>query len=118
MSRWLRRRDLLDTRPAEERSNEAPELSPLEACIQGSLFGGTFLRLGDDGESIDESDDQERFGAKSKSPWSAEVLGFNIHAGVALRAGDRTALERLCRYGARPAFALERLSILPDGRVA
>ncbi|WP_437479089.1 transposase [Sorangium sp. So ce1014] len=26
--------------------------------------------------------------------------------------------ERLCRYGARPPFSLERLSLLPDGRVA
>lgn len=35
-----------------------------------------------------------------------------------IRAGDRTGLERLGRYGARPAFSLERLSLLPDGRVA
>jgi hypothetical protein len=32
--------------------------------------------------------------------------------------GDREGLERLCRYGARPPFSLERLSILADGRVA
>ncbi len=32
MHRWLRRRGLVDERPLEERSNEAPELSPLEAC--------------------------------------------------------------------------------------
>jgi hypothetical protein len=31
--------------------------------------------------------------------------------------GEREGLERLCRYGARPPFRLERLSILPDGRV-
>ncbi len=30
---WLRCRDLLDERAAEERSNEVPEFSPLEACI-------------------------------------------------------------------------------------
>jgi hypothetical protein len=42
----------------------------------------------------------------------------NVHAGVTVRAGDREGLERLCRYGARPPFSLERLSMLPDGRVA
>jgi hypothetical protein len=47
-----------------------------------------------------------------------EVAGFNIHAGVTIRAGDRAGLERLCRYGARPPFSLERISLLPDGRVA
>ena len=31
---------------------------------------------------------------------------------------DRTALERLGRYGARPAFALERLAWTDDGRIA
>ena len=41
--RWLRRRKLVDDRPIEERSNEAPDLSPLEACMQLSLFGGTFV---------------------------------------------------------------------------
>ncbi len=35
-----------------------------------------------------------------------------------VRAGDRDGLERLLRYGARPPFSLERISILPDGRVA
>ena len=35
-----------------------------------------------------------------------------------MRAGDREGLERLCRYGARPPFSLERLSRLADGRVA
>ncbi|XYI03647.1 transposase [Sorangium sp. So ce1128] len=46
------------------------------------------------------------------------MAGFNIHAGVTLRAGDRAGLERLCRYGARPPFSLERISLLPDGRLA
>lgn len=91
MTKWLRRRKLLDERPAEERSNEAPEVSALEACMQLSLFGGTF--------------------------WAAEVDGFNIHAGVLIHAGDREGLERLCRYGARPPFSLERISLLTDGRV-
>jgi hypothetical protein len=136
MTRWLRRRGLVDERPEEERSNEAPDPSPLEACMQLSLFGGAFLRLTDDGTPVPL--EQPRFGAGTKSPWAAEAAGFNVHAGVTihrslrsrfgvptvaarpspLHAGDREGLERLLRYCARPPFSLERLSLLPDGRVA
>jgi hypothetical protein len=62
--------------------------------------------------------EDDRFRAAGKGPWVAEVSGFNLHAGVTVRAGDREGLTRLCRYGARPPFRLERLSILADGRVA
>jgi hypothetical protein len=116
MTRWLRRRGLIDERPAEERSNEVPEPSPLEACMQMSLFGGTFLRLHADGTPLELDD--EPFLARGKSPWAAEVSGFNVHAGVTVRAGDREGLERLFRYGARPPFSRERIATLPDGRVA
>ena len=41
-----------------------------------------------------------------------------LHAGVVIAEHDRAALERLCRYGARPAFAHERLAWTEDGRIA
>jgi hypothetical protein len=44
--------------------------------------------------------------------------GFSLHAGVVIAEHDRAALERLCRYGARPAFAQERLAWTDDGRIA
>jgi hypothetical protein len=44
--------------------------------------------------------------------------GFSLHAAVAIAATDRAALERLCRYGARPAFAQARLAWTDDGRVS
>jgi len=81
-----------------------------------SLFGGTFVRL--NGAPVSKSDDEARFGPRGKSPWSAEASEFNIPAGTTVRAGDRAALERLCRYGARPPFRLERLSVLADGKIA
>lgn len=119
MTRWLRRRKLIDERPEEERSNEAPDLTPLEACMQLSLFGGTFLSIG---KAANDIEDDHHRGPKSPrlspSPWTAEVDGFNVHAGVTVGVGDRVGLERLCRYGARPPFSLERLSLLADGRVA
>jgi hypothetical protein len=44
--------------------------------------------------------------------------GFSLHAGVVVPDYDREALERLCRYGARPAFAHERLAWTRDGRIS
>jgi Putative transposase len=44
--------------------------------------------------------------------------GFSLHAGVVIPDYDRDALERLCRYGARPAFAHDRLTWTADGRIS
>jgi Putative transposase len=43
---------------------------------------------------------------------------LSLHAGVHIAAGDDAGRERLFRYGARPAMALDRLRRLPDGRFA
>jgi hypothetical protein len=43
--------------------------------------------------------------------------GFELHAGVHVRAGDRAGLERLCRYIARPPVSEDRLVRRPDGRI-
>jgi hypothetical protein len=43
--------------------------------------------------------------------------GFDVHAGVVVAGSDPEGRERLLRYWARP-LSLERLSVLPDGRVA
>jgi len=47
----------------------------------------------------------------------AAALGYNLHAGTVVLAGDRPGLERLCRYVARPPLSLDRLSEQPDGTV-
>ena len=54
-------------------------------------------------------------GTEPGRAWSA---GFSLHAQVKIAGTDRAALERLCRYGARPAFAQARLSWTDDGRVS
>jgi hypothetical protein len=41
-----------------------------------------------------------------------------LHAGVVIAEHDRAAFERLCRYGARPAFAHERLAWTAEGQIA
>ncbi len=43
--------------------------------------------------------------------------GYSLHADTMVRAHNRVGLERLCRYGLRPAFAQDRLSLTQDGRV-
>ncbi|MFL5309593.1 MAG: transposase [Myxococcales bacterium] len=49
---------------------------------------------------------------------AAYLEGFSLHAGVHLHAHDREGLAHLCGYGARPPLSQERLSQLPDGRLA
>jgi hypothetical protein len=57
-------------------------------------------------------------GAERLRAWCVASRSRSLHAGVVIADHDRDALERLCRYGARPAFAQERLSWTDDGRIA
>ena len=50
----------------------------------------------------------EREDAEAMGAWE-HAGGFSVDASVRVEANDRQALERLLRYCARPAFALERL---------
>lgn len=47
----------------------------------------------------------------------AAIGGFSLHAGTVCEAWQRSKLERLCRYIARPPIALKRLSTDTSGRV-
>jgi hypothetical protein len=49
---------------------------------------------------------------------SVSFDGFSLHAAVQIGERDRAGLERLCRYGARPAFAGERLTLTAGGQVS
>jgi hypothetical protein len=48
---------------------------------------------------------------------AALVDGFSLHANTVVDAGDRTGLERLCRYLLRPLIRADRLALRADGRV-
>ncbi|PKN53957.1 MAG: hypothetical protein CVU56_29055 [Deltaproteobacteria bacterium HGW-Deltaproteobacteria-14] len=48
---------------------------------------------------------------------SRSETGFELHAEVRVPSHDRGALERLCRYMARPPIAEDRLVRREDGRV-
>jgi len=51
-------------------------------------------------------------------PPAGLVRRVSLHAGVVVPDYDRAGLERLCRYGARPAFAHDRLAWTADGRIS
>ena len=46
-----------------------------------------------------------------------QAAGFSLHAGVAVKSDQRSKLERLCRYIARPPVCERRLSLTPTGQV-
>jgi hypothetical protein len=116
---WLRRRGLLDKRPLEERSNEAPEPAALDGCAAIAMYRGTLAMLpaSEEEEGDGSSSDADGVGA-ARSAFAVARDGFNLHAGVRIEAGDDLGRERLCRYGARPPLSLERLRRLSGGRVA
>lgn len=112
---WLARHGYVDGRPAEDRSTEPAEPGALEACAAIAMQRGAFARLSTD---EDHGPDHAQERAAGKMRFAAEHEGFNLHAGVRIAAGDDLGRERLARYGARPALALDRLRRLPGGRVA
>ncbi len=91
---------------------------PVYAEIQGAAVlgrvatgpraGGRVLRIGRDPAAPVVTAD---------GPLQAHLDGFDLHAGVAVPAGQRARLERLCRYILRPPIAQERLSRTSDGKV-
>jgi len=80
-------------RPSSRRSKRA---------CRCRLFESTYVRLAGAGAPVPLAREEARLRAAGKGPWVAEASGFNVHAGVTVRSGDREGLERLCRYGARP----------------
>jgi hypothetical protein len=49
---------------------------------------------------------------------SAACDGFDVHCAVRIAADDDQGRARLARYRTRPAFALDRIELLPDERIA
>jgi hypothetical protein len=47
----------------------------------------------------------------------AKANGFSLHAGVSCKGKQKDKRERLCRYIARPAVAVPRLSLSSTGKV-
>ena len=62
-------------------------------------------------KTLPDSDHAATYGLVAKNS------GFSLHAGVAMAGNERDKIEKLCRYIARPAVALERLSLSANGQV-
>jgi hypothetical protein len=62
-------------------------------------------------KTLPESDLNKHLGLVAKRS------GFSLHAGVAMNGTDRSKIEKLCRYIARPAVALNRLNLSSTGQV-
>jgi hypothetical protein len=100
--RHLEKREQREMPPEDE---EALVLSSAAEAVQLPLSAAP-----------DQASDQA--GATASKHLCSRVDGFSLHAARWVAAGDRAGLERLCSYGLRAPFALERFSILPDGRVS
>jgi len=112
---WLGRHGHLHERPLDERSNELPAQTALDACAAIAMGRGQIATL----PNADAADDDlEQTPNKPALALVVDKDGFNLHAGVRIEAGDDLGRERLARYGARPPLSLERLRRLPGGRVA
>jgi hypothetical protein len=117
--RLLRRHDI-DLDGSLDGEHDDPLLldSPVLAQMQGASVlgrvatgpraGQRVLRLGSEpGDPV----------ISTGGPRHAHIEGFDLHANVAVRAGESERLEHLCRYVLRPPVAQEALELRPDGKV-
>jgi hypothetical protein len=110
---WLRHHGYLDERPLDERSNEPPTQTALDACAAIAMGRGRVSTL----PNVETPEDDHESPGDERAVAVADRDGFNLHAGVRIEAGDDVGRERLARYGVRPPLSLERLRRLPGGRV-
>ena len=116
VGKLLARRGLGDGETGEEDAlavESAAMAGLANAAVQGRLAlgpraGAQVERLGREAEARADG---------PPPPLQARHEGFDLHAAVAVGAGDRPRLEQLARYVLRPPIAQERLGLDTDGRV-
>jgi len=112
--RWIDKRGLSRARGDP---NDDDETDALDACANAAIQQGLFDKLPADSASAHGADhDADEPSGVGRG--SVALDGFNLHAAVRVGADDDISRERLTCYCARPPFALERLSVLADGRIA
>ncbi len=118
IARLLERRGLTPESDPDEIDPVAREHPLLAALYAASVSGriATGRRAGQRVMRFGDHFDVENT-APVKGRRCAVIDGVSLHANVAVPARDRSRLERLCRYVARPPLASERLSRSADGRV-
>ena len=113
---WLRRQRRNNPAGGDESQVDDAAQSSLDACAAIAMRRGEVHALRDE---PNPADDGEPLIAPVRHPGAAvERAGFNVEASVSIAADDDLGRERLCRYGARPPFAIDRLRRLAGGRLA
>src|SRR5437879_8029341 len=116
--RLLRRRGFDASADDLSRPDPVAEESPMLAGISNAPIQGRIAlgpRAGRRVWRVGEEPDKPW--VLSSSPRQAHIAGFDLHANVAVPAGDRGRLEQLCRYLLRPPVAQERLRRMGDDRI-
>jgi hypothetical protein len=118
VERLLERRGLAggaeSSGPPDLWSEEAPVLAAVAAAsvdgrvALGPRAGARVRRCGDPPEEV---------APVTLGPCHAHVDGFDLHAGLVTRAGQRDRLERLCRYALRPPLSQDRLHVSAEGTI-
>ncbi len=98
-------------RRTDDESETTALLEAIAAALQSDLAAAVAPPLPSPQLALPEDREPE------PKPLCAKVAGFSLHAAHAVAAGDRLALERLCRYGLRAPFAQGRLARRSDGRI-
>ncbi len=115
---------LLERRGLGSQSNpEEADPLPLEQPLLAELYSASVQGRVTEGENAGAflrtagfQEEEEKTGKRTVR-CCASQSGFSLHANVCIPGKARRQLENLCRYVARPAVAMERLSKLPDGRI-
>jgi hypothetical protein len=95
-------------------SDEAPVLAAVAAAsvegraALGPRAGARVRKCGDPPEEVMPV---------TLRPCHAHAGGFDLHAGLVVRAGQRDRLERVCRYALRTPLAQERLHQTSEGEI-
>jgi hypothetical protein len=96
-------------------TEEAPVLAGLAAAsVQGRVALGP--RAGDEVPRCGSLPDEPPLPVV-RGPCHAAHGGFDLDAGVLVPAGDRSHLERVCRYALRPPIAHDRIRLTSEGDV-
>jgi len=96
---------------SEADRDDTPETAVMHHAVQQALW---LPRSAPAGETDTTA---ANHGRDTPKPLCAKVDGFSLHALRTVAPHDRAGLEQLCRYGLRAPFALDRISIAPDGNV-
>ena len=119
LRRLLTRRGIVDGGDSLDGWDPFAEDAPTLAGLSASSVRGVAALGPRAGRPVRRWGSEVARGRADDAPraWHARVRGFDLHAAVAVPAGARDRLERMCRYALRPAVRQERLRISPEGQV-